>query len=124
MRDRRLQGIETIVEREQRMPTESDHDRLVLDGQDCGLWLPWSGRQIGDRAALLPLRDGLRINAIAPRKDPQARLTILYCSTDRLCRCGAAVKNLSHSASLHAGENNAPSKPGIEHLEEAELRAF
>jgi hypothetical protein len=23
-------------------------------------------------------------------------LTILYCSTDCLCRCGAAVKNLSH----------------------------
>jgi hypothetical protein len=27
-------------------------------------------------------------------------LTILYCSTDRLSRCGAAVKNLPHSSSL------------------------
>jgi uncharacterized linocin/CFP29 family protein len=26
------------------------------------------------------------------------------------------VKNLAHSASLHAGENNAPSKPGTKHL--------
>jgi len=40
----------------------------------------------------------------------------LYRSTDRLCRGGAAVKNLAHSASLHAGENGAPSKPGIKHL--------
>src|SRR5438874_13283767 len=39
-----------------------------------------------------------------------------YRSTDRLCRGGAAVKNLAQSASLHAGENNAPSKPGTKHL--------
>jgi hypothetical protein len=26
------------------------------------------------------------------------------------------MKNLAHSASLHAGENNAPSNPGIKHL--------
>src|SRR5205823_609460 len=47
---------------------------------------------------------------------PQALLTTLYRSTDRLCRGGAAVKNLAQSASLHAGENNAPSKPGTKHL--------
>jgi hypothetical protein len=44
-------------------------------------------------------------------------LTMLYRSTDRLCRCGAAVKNLAHSASLHWSENNAPSKPGIKQLD-------
>jgi hypothetical protein len=33
-----------------------------------------------------------------------------------MCRGGAAVKNLAQSASVHAGENNAPSKPGTEHL--------
>jgi hypothetical protein len=26
------------------------------------------------------------------------------------------MKNLAHSASLHAEENSAPSKPGIKHL--------
>ncbi|WP_210236015.1 MULTISPECIES: hypothetical protein, partial [unclassified Mesorhizobium] len=46
----------------------------------------------------------------------QALLTILYCSTDRLCRCGAAVKNLAHSASFHSWENNAPSNAGIKQL--------
>ncbi len=43
---------------------------------------------------------------------------MLYCSTDRLSRRGAPVKNLSHSASLHSRENIAPSKPGIKHLAE------
>jgi hypothetical protein len=43
-------------------------------------------------------------------------LTMLYRSTDRLCRCGAAMKNLAHSASLHCEENIAPSKSGIKHL--------
>jgi hypothetical protein len=53
---------------------------------------------------------------VALGQSSQALLTILYRSTDRLCRCGAPVKNLAHSASLHAGENNAPSKPGTKHL--------
>src|SRR5436190_23847242 len=43
-------------------------------------------------------------------------LEYVVCSTDRLCRCGAAVENLAHSASLHSLENNAPSNPGIKHL--------
>jgi hypothetical protein len=43
-------------------------------------------------------------------------LTMLYRSTDCLRRGGAPVKNLSHSASLHAGKNNAPSNSGIKHL--------
>jgi hypothetical protein len=40
----------------------------------------------------------------------------LYCPTHRLCRRGAAVKNLSHSASFHFLDKVAPSKPGIKHL--------
>jgi hypothetical protein len=43
-------------------------------------------------------------------------LTILYCSTDRLCRRGAPMKNLAHSASFDSCENDAPSKLGIKHL--------
>jgi len=33
MRDRRLQGVETVVQREQRMPAEVNADRLFLDRQ-------------------------------------------------------------------------------------------
>jgi hypothetical protein len=43
-------------------------------------------------------------------------LTMLYRSTDRRCRRGAPVLNLTHSASFHAREKTAPSKPGIKHL--------
>jgi hypothetical protein len=40
----------------------------------------------------------------------------LYCSTDCLCRRGAAVKNLSHSASFHPKDKIAPSNAGTKHL--------
>src|ERR1700679_3838966 len=119
MRDRCLQGVEAIVEWKQRMPEERDENRLDIDGQDCGLRLPRSCRPIGDRAALLPLRDRLRVDAIAPGKAPHALLTMLYRSTDRLCRCGAAVKNLAHSASLDSDDKNAPLNNGIKQLEKA-----
>jgi hypothetical protein len=49
------------------------------------------------RSALSTWR-GLRIDAVAPGQRPQALLTMLYRSTDRLCRCGAPMKNLSHRA--------------------------
>jgi hypothetical protein len=42
---------------------------------------------------------------------------MLYRSTDRLCRCGAPVKNLAHSASFDSELKDAPSKPGIKQLE-------
>jgi hypothetical protein len=66
--------------------------------------------------ALLPFGDGFLVDAVALRQTPQALLTMLYRSTDRLCRGGAAVKNLAHSASLHARENIAPSNAGIKHV--------
>ena len=40
---------------------------------------------------------------------------MLYRSTDRLCRCGAPMKNLAHSASFESLDKNAPSKPGTKH---------
>src|SRR6476620_11733512 len=98
------------------MLAKGDDDGLVLKRQAGGFWLFRAGRKIGHRTALLPFCNGLRIDPIAPGQRPQALLTILYCSTDCLCRGGAAVKNLSHSASFHSRENNAPSNPGIKHL--------
>src|ERR1700683_1061005 len=41
---------------------------------------------------------------------------MLYRSTDRLCRCGAPMKNLSHSASFESLDKNAPLKSGTKHL--------
>ncbi|MER8905913.1 hypothetical protein, partial [Mesorhizobium sp. M0772] len=46
---------------------------------------------------------------------------MLYRSTDRLCRRGAPMKNLAHSASFDSDEKYAPSKPGIKHLGAREM---
>src|SRR6202051_3230170 len=116
MRDRGLQGIKTIIERQERVPTEGDNRRLLFNRQHGGLWTLGTSWQIGDRTAFLPLGNGLRIDPVASSEGPQALLTMLYRSTDRRGRRGAAMKNLAHSASRHAGEKSAPSKPGIKHL--------
>ncbi len=47
---------------------------------------------------------------------------MLYGGQDSLCRRGAAVKNLAHSASFHSCEKIAPSKPGTKHVERVEQR--
>src|SRR5271166_474393 len=101
------------------MVSEGDDDRFFLDRQHRRLRILRPGRQIGNRAPLLPLCDGLLVDPIAFGEPPQALLTMLYRSTDRRCRRGAAVKNLSHSASFHSVEKTAPSKPGIKHLAKA-----
>src|SRR5277367_4715197 len=75
-----------------------------------------TGRKVGDRSALLPLSDGFRVDPEALRQRPQARLTMLYRSTDCLCRRGAPMKNLAHSASFQSFDKDAPSKPGTKHL--------
>ena len=41
---------------------------------------------------------------------------MLYRSTDDLCRRGAPMEYLAHSASFHSLVNIAPSKRGIKHL--------
>jgi hypothetical protein len=43
-------------------------------------------------------------------------LTMLYRSTDRLCRCGAPVQYLSHNASFHSLEKYAPPNAGTKQL--------
>ena len=69
-----------------------------------------------DRGPLFHLATVFLIYAIALNKGPQALLTMLYRSTDCLCRRGAAMKNLAHSASFDSDDMGAPSKPGIKHL--------
>lgn len=73
------------------MPPESDDDRLLLDGKHCRFGFPGTCREIGDGLTQLPLRDSLLVDPVALGERSQALLTILYCSTDNLSRCGAAV---------------------------------
>ena len=58
----------------------------------------------------------LGIDPVPLGKRPQALLTMLYRSTDCLCRRGAPMKNLAHSASFESLDKIAPSKPGTKHL--------
>ena len=48
MRDRRLQGVEAVVERQEGVRSEGDDDRLVFDRQDRRAGLLWTNWKIGD----------------------------------------------------------------------------
>src|SRR4029077_14631516 len=96
--------------------SEGDDDGLFLCRQDCRSGLLGSCRQVGNTGPRFPLGDGLLIDSIALGQSPQALLTMLYRSTDRLCRCGAPMKNLSHSASFESLDKNAPLKSGTKQL--------
>jgi hypothetical protein len=80
----------------------------LLPGSGSSIWV--SSAQSADRRprSVLPLGDGLLIDSVALRQRPQARLTMQYRSTDRLCRCGATMSNLARSASFESRDKNAP----------------
>jgi hypothetical protein len=59
----RLQGIEAIVERQQRVPAEGNDDRFVFDRKLGGLCRLRAGRKIANEAAFLPFGDGLGVDA-------------------------------------------------------------
>lgn len=88
-----LQGIKAVIQWQQRVLAEGDDDRLLLYAyaQHRRMGVLRSRRQILDRRALFPLGDGLLVDAVSLRQDPQALLTMLYRSTDCLCRSGAPV---------------------------------
>src|SRR3954468_15403061 len=89
MRDGGLQGIETVIQRQQGVPPESDDHGLLLDRQDRRSRLLRSGPEVRDGAARLPLADGLLVYAVTLGEGSQALLTMLYRSTDRLVSPGA-----------------------------------
>ena len=78
MRDRRLQGVQAVIERKQCVTPEGDDDRLLLGRQNCRARFLRPRRQIGHRGPLLPLRHRLLVDAVALRQGPQALLTMLY----------------------------------------------
>jgi hypothetical protein len=49
-------------------------------------------------------------------------MTMLYRSTDRLCRCGAPVQYLSHTGSFYSLEKYAPPNAGTKHLIQEQRR--
>lgn len=116
MRNCRLQRLKAIVQRQQCVAAKRDDERLLLDRKHRRLRLCRTGRHIDRRCPLLPLGNGLLIDPVPLRQRPQARLTMLHRATDGLCRGGAPMQNLTHSASLHSLDKIAPSKSGIKDL--------
>lgn len=91
MGDGRLERIKAIIERQHRMSAERDNDGFLLRRKDRRVRLLRTSRQVRLGGPLLPLGDGLLIDTVSSGKRPQALLAILYCSTDCLCRRGAAM---------------------------------
>src|SRR5450432_2782826 len=110
-----LQDIETVIQREQGVFAESHNQRLFFGAQNGRVGLFRTHRRILHLASLLPLGDGLRVEAILLCQASYARLTCLNCATDCRCRSGAAVEYLYHNCSFCTVET-VPLYSGTIHL--------
>ncbi len=74
LRDRRLQGIEAIVQRQERVPPERYDHRLLGIGHHRGSRLLRPGLLILNRLAFAPLGNSLGVDAefLAQRREPSA----------------------------------------------------
>lgn len=115
-RERGLQCVKAIVERQECLTPECYHHRLLLFAKHRRAWLRWPGRPILDRLALAPFRDGLEVYAELPAQLRERSLRWLYCCSDGVRGRGAPVTNLSQSATFHSCERITPSNRGIKHL--------
>jgi hypothetical protein len=59
-----FQGIEAVVQWQQRLLAEGDDDRLLFAGEHRGSGLLGSHGRIGDDGALAPFCDGFQVKAI------------------------------------------------------------
>jgi hypothetical protein len=64
MRDRRLEGVKAVVQRQQRMPSERDDDRLFFDRQRRELCVLRTGWEVGHRGPALPFGDRLLVDPV------------------------------------------------------------
>ena len=81
VRDARLQGVEAVVEREQRPLTEGYNDSLLLRGEHGRARLTRPHRGILDCSAVAPFSHRLSVEVIALSQARYAFLTMLYRST-------------------------------------------
>ena len=115
MRDCRLNGVEAVIQRQERVPSESNDNRLFLLAENGRAGLLWAGLPVLNRLPLAPLRHRPRIDPKLPAQLRGRSLRSLYCCSDGVRSRSAAVANLSHSASFQSNEWIAPSNPGIKH---------
>ncbi len=91
MRDTRLEGVEAIVERQQRMFTEGYNHGLLLRSENGRLRLTWPHRSIFNGSTPAPFSHRFSVEVIAFGHARHALLTMPYRSTQRCGRAGAAV---------------------------------
>jgi len=116
VRDRWLEGVETVIQRQKRVAAERNDHSLIGLGEDRRPRLFWPGLKVLDRCPLSPFRDRLGVDAQFAAQLRERSLRSLYCSSDGVRGRGAAVTNLAHSASFHSFERIAPSNCGTKHL--------
>lgn len=105
-----MQCIEAVVEWQQRVPPESDDDRLLFKAENGRMRFLRARLAILDRGPLAPFEHRFGI-------DPMGSTQFRGRSSDRVRGRGAAMAYLSHSASFYSRENNALSNAGTKHLE-------
>ena len=66
MRDRRLERVEAVVQRQERVAAEGDAGRFLLDRQRGGAWLPRPHRQVGRSAVEGRLRHFATVLGLMP----------------------------------------------------------
>jgi hypothetical protein len=82
------------------MLPKGDDDRFLLERQHRRLGILGASRDILDRTASFPLDDGLLVHPVALGQNPQALLTILYCSTASLLDDAPHLLRASHAVVL------------------------
>lgn len=122
MRDRRLQRIKAIVQRQQRMTSKGNDHRFFSRTENGRTGVRGSGLAIFCSFALVPLGNRFEIDTKFPAQRSRRCLRSLYCCSDSVRGRGAAVTYLSHDVSFHFNEWIAPSNPGIKHLTQSHNR--
>ena len=116
MRERQVESVEAVVERQQHVPPECHNHRLFKLGQGGGMKRLRPGLQILNGCPLLPLCDRFRVDPQLPAQRHERSLRPLYCCSDGVRGRGTRMTNLSHMAYFHSNERIAPSNRKIKHL--------
>ena len=91
LRDSGLQGVETVVQGQERVLAEGHANSLFLDAQRRGASLFRPHGRIMCKRSLAPLLNRLRVQVVTPGQRQQALLTMLDRPTNRRRRAGAVV---------------------------------
>lgn len=86
-----LEGVEAVVQRQERVLAKGDDNGLLFASQGRGEPLLWPHGSVFHEGTFAPLLNGLWVDAVALGELQQAFLTILDRPTNRRRRAGATV---------------------------------